>query len=93
MSLTDVAVESTVYHDVNLDALTETKSYFDLDDLNDYYSHCETEEGGLFPVGQNGIWHGGVHEPECSSGSSAANQLYGQSFICFFPLHALGSYP
>jgi hypothetical protein len=58
-------VDSDVYHDVDLDALTETRSYFDLDELEKYYVHCETEQGGLFPVGHNGIWHGGVHlEPD-----------------------------
>ncbi|MGH9900339.1 MAG: hypothetical protein ACRD68_00700, partial [Pyrinomonadaceae bacterium] len=31
------------------------------DELNDYYLRCETEQGGVFPVGLNGIWHGGVH--------------------------------
>lgn len=63
-----VQVEAKVYHDVDLDALTETRSYFDLDDLNDYYLHGETELGGLFPVGLNDIWHGGVHlEPNAGN--------------------------
>lgn len=56
-----MSVESAVYHDVDLDALTETLSYFDLDEIDNYYRHCETDEGGLFPVGLNRIWQGGVH--------------------------------
>jgi len=43
--------------------LTETRSYFDVGfaAVEDYYTRCETRAGGLFPVGLNHVWHGGVH--------------------------------
>jgi hypothetical protein len=55
-----------LFHDADLDALQETKSYFTLDDVDFYTALGETMGlGGSFPIGGNRIWHGGVHlKPE-----------------------------
>jgi N-acetyl-anhydromuramyl-L-alanine amidase AmpD len=52
-----------VYRDADLDALVETRSYFDFDQLSEYYAAVETNLGGIYPVGLNKSWHGGVHLP------------------------------
>jgi hypothetical protein len=55
-------LQQELFHDANLDALQETKSYFDLDHLALYYAQTERPvDGGTYPVGRNRIWHGGVH--------------------------------
>ncbi len=56
-------IRGTVYRNADLDALTESKSYYNLNKLAEYYRQTETRQGGLFPVGTNKIWHGGVHLP------------------------------
>lgn len=54
-------IVGVVYRDAEIDALNETKSYFELDKLDQYYASVETRRGGLYPIGTNKIWHGGVH--------------------------------
>ena len=45
-----------------MDALQETKSYFDLNQTQWYFTQTENAQlGGLFPIGTNRIWHAGVH--------------------------------
>jgi N-acetyl-anhydromuramyl-L-alanine amidase AmpD len=56
-------MEATVFRDADLDGLLETRSYFNLADVESYYRRVETREGGLFPIGTNKVWHGGVHFP------------------------------
>lgn len=56
-------IEGVVYRDADLDAMIETKSYFNLDDVDSYFGQTETRLGGVFPVGVNKVWHGGVHLP------------------------------
>jgi N-acetyl-anhydromuramyl-L-alanine amidase AmpD len=60
---TNGVMEGSVYHDANLEALIETKSYYDVDQVDAYYSMVETRRGGMFPMGTNKVWHGGVHLP------------------------------
>ena len=55
-------IHQELFHDADLDALQETKSYFDFDQLPLYYAQTEdAARGGSFPIGVNRIWHGGVH--------------------------------
>ncbi len=56
-------LHADLFHDANLDALQETKSYFDFDKLEWYYAQTETAaiSGGTFPIGKNKTWHGGIH--------------------------------
>ena len=54
-------IEGTVYRNADLEALIETRSYYDLDQVDAYYGDTETRMGGMFPVGLNKVWHGGVH--------------------------------
>ena len=56
-------IEGTTYRNANLDALLEARSYFNLDHVTRYYSRVETRNGGIFPIGVNRSWHGGVHLP------------------------------
>jgi N-acetyl-anhydromuramyl-L-alanine amidase AmpD len=56
-------LEGVVYRNADLDALMETRPHFDLDQVNQYYARAETRRGGLFPVGVNMSWHGGIHLP------------------------------
>ncbi len=50
------------FHDANLDALQETRSYFDLDKISSYYADTEILTiGGTYPIGRNKFWHGGIH--------------------------------
>lgn len=56
------ALQAHLFHDANLDALQETRSYFDLEQLPYYYAYVETAvPGGHFPIGRNKVWHGGIH--------------------------------
>ena len=56
------ALHAELFHDCNIDALQETKSYFDLDEVEWYFTQTENATlGGSFPIGTNKIWHGGVH--------------------------------
>lgn len=51
-----------LFHDADLDALQETRSYYDLNKKEWYYANTETaHEGGTFPIGKNKVWHGGIH--------------------------------
>jgi N-acetyl-anhydromuramyl-L-alanine amidase AmpD len=56
-------IQGVVYRAAELDPLIETRSYYDLDQVNTYYADTETRLGGMFPVGVNKVWHGGVHLP------------------------------
>jgi hypothetical protein len=58
-----------LFHDANLDALQDTKSYFDLDHVEWYCALTETlKPGGTYPIGTNKMWHGGLHlEPPDSN--------------------------
>lgn len=66
---TPAGTQSELFRDANLEALQETRSYFDLDEVEWYYANTETAQpgdqhgigGGTFPIGRNKIWHGGVH--------------------------------
>jgi murein DD-endopeptidase MepM/ murein hydrolase activator NlpD len=56
------ALRAELFHDCNIDSLQETKSYFDLDEVEWYFTQTENATlGGSFPIGTNKIWHGGVH--------------------------------
>lgn len=56
------AWQSELFRDANSEALQETKSYYDFDHEAFYYAKTEVlQNGGLFPVGANKVWHGGVH--------------------------------
>jgi hypothetical protein len=56
------ALRAELFHDANIDSLQETKSYFDLDEVEWYFTQTENSTlGGSFPIGTNKIWHGGVH--------------------------------
>jgi hypothetical protein len=53
---------SELFHDADLDALQETRSYYDLDRTAYYYAKSEEPVlGGTFPIGTNKVWHAGVH--------------------------------
>lgn len=54
-------IEGAVYRDADLDALLETRSYYDTDQTESYYGAVENMLGGTFPMGTNKVWHGGVH--------------------------------
>ena len=61
--------QADLFRDADLDALQETRSYFDFDHVDWYYANTETAHSGdqhgigsgAFPIGSNKIWHGGVH--------------------------------
>jgi hypothetical protein len=53
-------VEDSTYKLSDIEALAEFKSYYDRDSLHKYYSHCE-QLGGIYPIGLNRVWHGGIH--------------------------------
>jgi len=56
------ALSAALFKDCDVDALQETKSYFQLDEVEWYYAQTEiVTVGGFFPIGTNRIWHGGVH--------------------------------
>ncbi len=56
------APQADLFHDANLDALQDTKSYFDLNHVEWYCAMTETlKPGGTYPIGTNKIWHGGLH--------------------------------
>ncbi|MEM1127523.1 MAG: N-acetylmuramoyl-L-alanine amidase [Bacteroidota bacterium] len=57
----DLGTEAHTYHDADIEALTATRSYYDLEDQVGYFSACETMQGGVYPVGTNKVWHGGIH--------------------------------
>lgn len=51
-----------LFHDADLDALQETRSYYDFDRTAFYYTKGEEPAlGGTYPIGTNKVWHGGVH--------------------------------
>jgi len=51
-----------LFRDADLDALQETKSYFELDSVDYYFANVERSiPGGYFPIAKNKCWHGGVH--------------------------------
>lgn len=53
---------STSLSKADIDALQETKSYFDLDaGVDSYFDHVEGNQGGHFPIGRYSCFHGGVH--------------------------------
>lgn len=54
-------LSAALFHDADLDSLQQTRSYYDFDHLEWYYSQTESTEGGTFPIGTNKVWHGGVH--------------------------------
>ena len=55
-------LKAELFHDCDMDALQETKSYFSLNHTQWYFTQTEDARlGGLFPIGTNRIWHGGVH--------------------------------
>lgn len=55
-------LEKKVFKEANQEALQETKSYFDLDQIESYFRESERADlGGTFPIGTNKVWHGGVH--------------------------------
>jgi len=55
-------LQDELFHDADIDALQETRSYYDIDKKEWYYANTETtHEGGTFPIGKNKVWHGGVH--------------------------------
>ncbi len=53
-------VEAATYKDADVSALCEYNSYFDRNNKETYYGYCE-KPGGTYPVGNNRLWHGGVH--------------------------------
>ena len=56
------SLKADLFHDCDMDALQETKSYFDLNQTQWYFTQTENAQlAGLFPIGTNRIWHGGVH--------------------------------
>jgi hypothetical protein len=56
------ALQAELFHDCDMDALQETKSYFDLNQTQWYFTQTENPQlGGLFPIGTNRVWHAGVH--------------------------------
>ncbi|HEV8605855.1 MAG TPA: M23 family metallopeptidase [Tepidisphaeraceae bacterium] len=61
--LGNAAPVGTTLNLADIEALTETRSYFNLTStgVETYYKRCETRAGGLFPVGLNLVWHGGIH--------------------------------
>ena len=55
-------LQAHLFHDCDMDALQETKSYFDLNQAPWYFTQTENPQlGGLFPIGTNRVWHAGVH--------------------------------
>ena len=56
-------IAGVTYHDADLNGLIDTSSYYDVDNVNTYYNMVETRDGGIFPMGANRVWHGGVHLP------------------------------
>jgi hypothetical protein len=54
-------ITGVLYRDANVEALLESRSYFNLDEVDTYFGRTETVDGGMFPIGLNQIWHGGVH--------------------------------
>jgi hypothetical protein len=66
---TPAGLQSDLFHDADLDALQETKSYFNLEHVQWYYAQTESPSvGGIFPIGTNRVWHGGVHfEPPAAN--------------------------
>lgn len=54
-------IAGVTYHDADLNGLIDTSSYYDVDNVNTYYNLVETRDGGIFPMGANRVWHGGVH--------------------------------
>lgn len=55
-------LQAELFRDANSEALQETRSYYDFDHEALYYAKTEVlQNGGLFPVGANKVWHGGVH--------------------------------
>jgi hypothetical protein len=56
------ALQAHLFHDADLDALQNTRSFYDLDRTEYYYAKSEDPAvAGTFPIGTNKIWHGGVH--------------------------------
>ncbi len=51
----------TFFRDASIDAISETRHYFDMNSIYLYYAITESTQGGCFPVGSNFMWHGGVH--------------------------------
>lgn len=45
----------------DINALQDTRSYYELDSEDSYFEYVESIELGSFPLGRNGCWHGGVH--------------------------------
>jgi hypothetical protein len=56
-------IEGVLYRDAELEPMLDTRSYYNLNDADSYYSQTETRLGGMFPVGVNKVWHGGIHLP------------------------------
>jgi hypothetical protein len=51
-----------LFHDISLNTLHETTSYFNFDHLEWYYANAERRDlFGTFPISFNLSWHGGVH--------------------------------
>jgi N-acetylmuramoyl-L-alanine amidase len=53
--------EPTPFNRSDMEAIQQTKSYFNLNGVDSYFHHVEGNQGGYFPIGRNGCWHGGVH--------------------------------
>ncbi len=53
-------VEDDTYKRADIEAVAEFKSYYDRGNLSTYYWHCEKQEG-IYPIGLNRVWHGGIH--------------------------------
>lgn len=45
----------------DINALQDTRSYYELDSEDSYFEYVESIELGSFPLGRNWCWHGGVH--------------------------------
>lgn len=55
-------LHADLFRDANSEALQETQSYYDFDHEALYYAKTEVlNNGGLFPIGANKVWHGGIH--------------------------------
>jgi hypothetical protein len=54
------ALRAELFHDCDIDALQETKSYYDFDEVEWYFAQTEIATlGGFFPIATNRVWHGG----------------------------------
>lgn len=54
-------IEGCTFLKADFDYIMGIKSFINIDKLEEYYQSCETEDGGIFPIGINKIWHGGIH--------------------------------